>query len=83
MVEVMAVADACPRRFKMLGKQPVPISSLTWIVNLLTPAPTTTMAGGCSREVRACEDGCSSQTMMIWKTADAYRWRMQSVAIFG
>ncbi len=37
MVHVLAVADALPpAAFKLLGKQPAPISSLTWIVNLLT-----------------------------------------------
>ena len=42
MVDVMAVADALPpAAFKLLGKDFVPLSSVTWIVNLLTPAPVT------------------------------------------
>jgi len=86
MVEVMAVADGLPpAAFKMLGKQPVPISSLTWIVNLLTPAPTTTDGWWLlSAKSEHAKNGCSSQTMMIWN-ADGVpvAQGMQSVAIFG
>lgn len=86
MVEVMAVADGLPpAAFKILGKNPVPISSLTWIVNLLTPTPSTT-DGWWLLAARSdhAKNGCSSQTMMIWN-ADGVpiAQGMQSVAIFG
>lgn len=86
MVEVLAVADALPpAAFKLLGKGPAPISSLTWIVNLLTPAPVTTdgwwLLAAKSDHAR---NGCSSQTMMIWNADGvAVAQGMQSVAIFA
>lgn len=86
MVELMAIGDALPpAALKLFGKDFVPISSLTWIVNLLTPTPQTTdgwwLLSADSHFARA---GCSSQTMAIWnsdgvKVAEG----MQSVAIFG
>lgn len=86
MVEVIAVADALPpAAFKLLGKQPAPLSSLTWIVNLLTPEPATRdgwwLLAAQSDHAR---NGSSSQTMMIWN-ADGVpvAQGMQSVAIFG
>lgn len=86
MVQVLAVADALPpAAFKMLGKQPAPISSLTWIVNLLTPAPATTdgwwLLSATSDYAR---NGCSSQNMMIWNAdGQPIAQGMQSVAIFA
>jgi acyl-CoA thioesterase len=86
MVHVLAVADALPpAAFKLLGKQPAPISSLTWIVNLLTPTPTTTdgwwLLSATSDYAR---NGCSSQTMMIWNAdGQPIAQGMQSVAIFA
>ena len=86
MVEVMAVADALPpAAFKLLGKQPVPLSSLTWIVNLLTATPATTDGWWLlSAKSDYAKNGCSSQTMMLWN-ADGVpiAQGMQSVAIFG
>ncbi len=86
MVEVLALADALPpAAFKLFGKDFVPLSSLTWIVNLLTPAPATT--GGwwlLSAESQHAVNGGSSQSMMLWN-ADGVpvAQGMQSVAIFG
>jgi acyl-CoA thioesterase len=86
MVEIMAVADALPpAAFKLFGKEPVPISSLTWIVNLLTPTPVTTdgwwLLSATSDHAR---HGCSSQTMTICNAAgEPVAQGMQSVAIFG
>uniref|UniRef100_UPI0035CB6A72 thioesterase family protein n=1 Tax=uncultured Sphingomonas sp. TaxID=158754 RepID=UPI0035CB6A72 len=86
MVEVLALADALPpAAFKLLGKSPAPISSLTWIVNLLTPTPATTdgwwLLGAQSEHA---VNGGSSQTMLLWN-ADGVpvAQGMQSVAIFG
>ena len=86
MVHLMAVADALPpAAFKLLGNTMVPVSSLTWIVNLLTPTPQT-YDGWWLLSARAdqARNGCSSQRMAIWN-ADGMRVAegMQSVAIFA
>ena len=86
LVELITMADALPpAAFKLLGKDFVPISSLTWQVNLLAPAPVTTDGWwllGATTDFAA--NGCSSQTMRLW-TADGtlVAEGMQSVAIFG
>ena len=86
MVEVMALADALPpAAFKLFGKEFVPVSSVTWIVNLLTPTPTTTDSWWLlSADSQHAVNGGSSQTMMLWN-ADGVpiAQGMQSVAIFG
>lgn len=86
MVQLMAVADALPpAAFRLLGNTLVPVSSLTWIVNLLTPTPQT-RDGWWLLSARAdqAKNGCSSQRMAIWN-ADGQRVAegMQSVAIFA
>ena len=86
MVHVLAVADALPpAAFKMLGKRHVPISSLTWIVNLLTPAPVTRDGWWLlSATSDHAKNGCSSQSMMIWNAdGEPIAQGMQSVAIFA
>lgn len=86
MVELMAVGDALPpAAFKLLGKEPAPISSLTWIVNLLTPEPSTRdgwwLLSAVSDHAR---HGCSSQIMTMWSAdGQPVAQGMQSVAIFG
>ncbi len=86
MVQLMAVGDALPpAAFKLLGKEFAPISSLTWIVNLLTPAPTTRegwwLLSAVSDHAR---HGCSSQVMTMWNAdGQPVAQGMQSVAIFG
>jgi acyl-CoA thioesterase len=86
MVHVLAVADALPpAAFKLLGKQPAPISSLTWIVNLLNPAPATTDGWWLlSAQSDYARNGCSSQAMTIWNAdGQPIAQGMQSVAIFA
>lgn len=87
MTEVLAMADGLPpAAFKLFGADAnAPISSLTWIINLLTPTPTTTegwwLLGAKSGYAR---NGCSSQSMAIWNAkGDMVAQGMQSVAIFG
>lgn len=85
-VEIMAIADALPpAAFKLLGKAFVPLSSLTWIVNLLTPAPATRDGWWLLHADTAhAVDGGSSQTMTVWNAdGEAVAQGMQSVAIFG
>jgi acyl-CoA thioesterase len=84
MVELMLIADALPPGVMPLIRTG-PVSSMTWIVNLLTPLPQ-------SRDnwwlVRAAgnyaENGCSSQNMAIWNADGvAVATGMQSIAIFA
>jgi acyl-CoA thioesterase len=85
-VELMTIGDALPpAAFRLFGKDPVPLSSLTWILNLLTPAPATRDGWWLlTATTDHARNGSSSQSMTIWnadgeRVADA----MQSVAIFG
>jgi acyl-CoA thioesterase len=85
-VELMAIADALPpAALKLLGGKLAPLSSLTWIVNLLTATPTTTdgwwLLSARSDHAHA---GGSSQTMRLWNaTGELVAEGMQSVAIFA
>ncbi|CAN5668112.1 thioesterase family protein [soil metagenome] len=86
MVELLAVGDALPpAAFKLFGKAPVPISSLTWIVNLLTPTPTTRDGWWLLSAVTdRAQHGCSSQVMTMWNAdGEPVAQGMQSVALFG
>ncbi|MES2753436.1 MAG: thioesterase family protein [Pseudomonadota bacterium] len=86
MVEVMAVADALPpAAFPLLGKNFKPLSSLTWILNLLTATPATDDGWWLlAAETDYAQHGCSSQTMRLWNArGDLVAEGMQSVAIFG
>lgn len=86
MVHLLAIADGMPpAAIRLFGQQIGPISSLTWIVNLLTPAPATAdgwwLLGARSAYAR---NGCSSQAMAVWNAdGDLIAEGMQSVAIFG
>lgn len=86
MVHVMAVADALPPAvMRLVGGGFPPVSSLTWIVNLLTPTPTTTDGWWLlSAKSDFARNGCSSQTMRLWNTeGQLVAEGMQSVAIFA
>ncbi|MEG3145881.1 thioesterase family protein [Sphingomonas sp. RT2P30] len=86
MVELLAVGDALPpAAFRLFGKEPVPISSLTWIVNLLTPTPATTDGWWLlSAVTERAQHGCSSQVMTMWNAdGEPVAQGMQSVALFG
>lgn len=85
MVALVAIADALPPGVMPMMKQWFPVSSMTWLINLLTPAPVTRdgwyllRAGG-----SYAENGCSSQDMAVWNADGApIAAGMQSVAIFG
>lgn len=84
MVHLIAVADALPpAAFKLLGG-PAPVSSMTWLCNLLTPEPKTRDGWWLLRAVSEyASNGCSSQTMAIWNAdGEPIATQMQSVAIF-
>jgi acyl-CoA thioesterase len=86
MVHIMAIADALPPAvMRLFGSGFVPISSLTWIVNLLTATPKTTdnwwLLSARSAYARG---GCSSQDMSVWNAdGELVATGMQSVAIFA
>ena len=85
MVELIAVADCLPpAAFRLLGG-PAPVSSMTWILNVLGPQPRTEDGWWL---LRANTDyavaGSSSQLMGIWNAAgEAIADQMQSVALFA
>ncbi|MBN8500608.1 MAG: thioesterase family protein [Sphingomonadales bacterium] len=84
MVALILLADALPPGVMPLTG-PAPISSMTWLINLLTPLPQTS-EGWYLLQARGnyAEKGCSSQDMAIWNTAgEAVAVGMQSIAVFG
>jgi acyl-CoA thioesterase len=86
VTELLAIADGLPpAAFRLFGKQPVPISSLTWIVNLLGPGACTSDGWWLlSAKSDYAQEGCSSQIMRVWNAAgELVAEGMQSVAIFG
>ncbi len=84
-VELMALGDALPpAAFKLFSKM-TPLSSLTWQVNVLQPAPVTSDGWWLlEAETDSARGGYSSQTMRMW-AADGtlVAEGMQGVAIFG
>ena len=84
MVALILLADALPPGVMPLTG-PAPISSMTWLINLLTPLPETDNGWFLLRAAgNYAEKGCSSQDMAIWNTrGEAVAVGMQSIAIFG
>ena len=84
MVELMLVADALPPGVMPLIRTG-PVSSMTWLINLLTPLPQTRDGWFLLRAAgNYAEKGCSSQDMAIWNAdGQAVAVGMQSIAIFG
>jgi hypothetical protein len=84
-VELMCVADCLPPAALKLVGGFVPVSSMTWLVNLLSPAPATRdgwwLLRAATEHVSA---GSSSQAMAVWN-ADGIpiAQQMQSVAVFA
>ena len=84
MVEMMTIADALPPGVMPLLRAG-PVSSMTWLVNLLTPSPTTRDGWWLVRSAgNYAENGCSSQEMGVWNAAgEPVAMGMQSIALFG
>ncbi len=83
--ELLAMADALPPAAMAMLATPAPVSSTTWLINLLTPRPQT-RDGWWLLQAQAdqARDGFSSQTMTVWNhDGEAVATGMQSVAIFG
>lgn len=85
MIAVLLSADAVPPGVMPLMTPGVMVSSMTWQVNLLTPAPATRDGWWLLRSVGTyAEAGCSSQQMQLWNADGApIVSAMQSVALFG
>lgn len=85
MVALIAVADCLPpAALKLLGKL-APLSSMTWLLNLLGSNPVTRDGWWLLRaRTDYAREGSSSQAMAIWN-ADGMpvAEQMQSIAIFG
>lgn len=85
MVELIAVADCLPpAALKLLGGF-APVSSMTWLLNVLGPQPRTEDGWWLLRaNADYASAGSSSQQMGIWNSAgEAIAEQMQSVAIFA
>ena len=85
MVELIAIADCLPPAALKLVGGPAPVSSMTWILNLLGPAPRTDDGWWLLRaNADYASAGSSSQQMGIWNaTGEPIAEQMQSVAIFA
>ena len=84
MVELMAIGDALPPAAMALFDKPGPISSMTWMLNILSAEPVTRDGWWLSRSTAdLVRDGSSSQTMQMWNAdRQPVVTGMQSVAIF-
>ncbi|KQT33558.1 hypothetical protein ASG29_05865 [Sphingomonas sp. Leaf412] len=85
MVELIAIADCLPpAALRILGRN-VPMSSLTWILNILGPVPATEDGWWLLRsDADYARAGSSSQVMGVWNAAgEKVAEQMQSVAVFG
>lgn len=85
MAALVLLADALPPGVMPLMDAWSPVSSMTWLINLLTPLPQTRDGWFLLRAAgNYAEQGCSSQDMAIWNAdGQAVAVGMQSIAIFG
>lgn len=85
MIALLLLADALPPGVMPLLTAVVPVSTMHWQANLLTPAPVTDDGWWLLRSIGDyAEQGCSSQRMAIWNTrGEPVMAGMQSVALFG
>ncbi len=85
MVELVAIADCLPPAALKLVGGPAPVSSMTWILNVLGPQPRTQDGWWLLRaNADYASAGSSSQVMGIWNAdGEAVAEQMQSVAIFA
>jgi hypothetical protein len=85
-MQLLLCADAPPPGvFGVLPRPVPPISSMTWLLNVLTPALQTRDGWWLMRvSGDTSADGCSSDRTEIWNAdGEAVALGMQSVAIFG
>jgi acyl-CoA thioesterase len=85
MVELLAIGDCLPpAALRLLGRN-VPMSSLTWILNVLGPTPATEEGWWLLRSnADYARAGSSSQVMGVWNAnGELVAEQMQSVALFA
>ncbi len=85
MVELLCVADCLPPvALKLIGAV-APVSSMTWLLNVLTPQPATHDGWWLLRATTDhAQNGSSSQQMAIWNAdGTPVGEQMQSIAVFG
>ncbi|MBJ6120933.1 thioesterase family protein [Sphingomonas mollis] len=84
-VELLAVADCLPPAALRLIGRPAPVSSMTWLVNLLMPVPRTRDGWWLlNAHTDHASEGYSSQRMAVWNTdLTPVAEQMQGVAIFA
>ena len=85
MVALMLIADGLPPGVLPLMTPRTVVSSMGWLVNLLTPAPVTQDGWWLLRSAADfAQGGCSSQQMQIWNSDGVpVVSGMQSIAVFG
>lgn len=85
MVELLLCADATPPGVAPLMDPSVPVSTMHWQVNLLTPTPRTSEGWWLLRSTGDYAGrGCTSQDETIWNAdGEPMLAGMQSIALFG
>ncbi|MEW9854008.1 acyl-CoA thioesterase [Novosphingobium sp. M1R2S20] len=84
-VALLLTADALPPGVMRLLSPSVPVSTMHWQVNLLTPEPETVDGWWLLRSTSDyAKDGCSSQRMALWNAKGVPMLTgVQSIALFG
>lgn len=85
IVGLVALADALPPAAMSLFTERAPISTMTWMFDVLTETPATDDGWWLSRTVaEASRDGYSSQAMTVWnRKGEPVMVGRQNVAIFA
>ncbi|WP_371863796.1 hypothetical protein [Iodidimonas gelatinilytica] len=80
----MALADSLPPAIIIAKGKMVPVSTMTWQVNMLQPRPETRDGWWLVQSTaEAIEAGYSSQPMMVWsRDGTAMISATQSIAVF-
>lgn len=84
-VELVCLADCLPPAALKLVGGPAPVSSVTWLLNLLTPAPATRDGWWLLRaDTEQVRGGSSSQAMAIWDAdGTPVAQQLQNVAVYA
>lgn len=83
MVALIAMADCLPPAATSLCQARAPLSSITWMVDILGPVPEGEWLLFRSRTEQA-DEGYSSEDMEIWtESGRRLLWGRQTIAIFA
>lgn len=85
ITELIAIADALPPAAIGLMRTLKPVSTMTWLLNIVTPTPATRDGWWLLRSTAEhIRDGFSSQSMAIWnRDGEPIVRGIQSFALFG